>query len=35
MRVPYPNPWHRLLAKPAFWAALLILAAGFAASRTF
>lgn len=35
MRVPYLNPWRRLLAKPAFWAALLILAAAFAASRLF
>ena len=35
MRVPYSNPWHRVFAKPAFWAALLILAAAFAASRVF
>ena len=35
MRIPYLNLWRRLLAKPAFWAALLILAAGFAVSRVF
>ena len=35
MRIPYPNPWHRVFAKPAFWAALLILAAAFTASCMF
>lgn len=35
MRIPYSNPWHRVFAKPAFWAALLILAAAFAVSRVF
>ena len=35
MRIPYPNPWRRIFAKPAFWAALLILAAAFATSRVF
>lgn len=35
MHIPYPNPWRRVLAKPAFWAALLILAAAFAASHMF
>lgn len=35
MRIPYLNLWRRLLAKPAFWTALLILAAAFAISRLF
>lgn len=35
MRIPYLNLWRRLFAKPAFWAALLILAVGFAVSHVF